>query len=353
MKAAYYEGNQRIRVGECVPSAPGPREVRLHVAYCGVCGTDLHIFSGHMDPRIRMPQVIGHEMSGTIEEIGPEVEGWSVGDRVVVRPLEPCGHCPACLKGHSHICQNLNFIGIDSPGAFQSAWTVPAHTLHRLPDGLSLEQAALVEPLAVACHDVRMGEVTPGEQVVVIGGGPIGTVVSLVAREVGARVLVSEVNPFRVEFARDLGLDVVNPQETDLVKRVEERTDGAGADAVFEVSGTQAGASVMTDLVRTRGRIIVVAIFAEAPRLDLFRFFWRELRLCGVRVYEPRDFDRAIELAAGGRLPLDRLITATRSLHELQGVFAEMKAGAEIMKVLIAPCHVGGNRPEAAGEGEG
>ena len=218
---------------------------------------------------------------------------------------------------------------------------MPAHTLHRLPDDLSLEQAALVEPLAVACHDVRMGEVAEGEQVVVIGGGPIGSVVSLVAREMGARVLVSEVNPFRVQFARDLGLDVVNPRETDLVKGVEARTDGAGADVVFEVSGTQAGASVMTDLVRTRGRIVVVAIFAEAPRLDLFRFFWRELRLCGMRVYEPQDFDRAIQLAASGQLPLEKLITATRPLHELQGVFADMEAGAEIMKTLIDPDSAG------------
>ena len=341
MKAAYYEGDRRIRVGECVPRAPGPQEVRVGVAYCGVCGTDLHIFSGHMDQRIQMPQVIGHEMSGTIEETGSEVEDWSVGDRVVARPLESCGQCPACVRGHAHICQNLNFIGIDSPGAFQSSWTVPAHTLHRLPDALSLEQAALVEPLAVACHDVRMGEVTEGEQVVVIGGGPIGTVVSLVARHAGARVLVSEVNPFRVQFVRDLGLEVVDPRQTDLVKCVEERTDGAGADAVFEVSGTQAGVSVMTDLVRTRGRIVVVAIFAEAPRLDLFRFFWRELRLCGVRVYEPQDFDRAIGLAAAGHLPLEKLITATRSLHELQGVFTDMQAGAEIMKVLIAPAATG------------
>ncbi|MEC7842668.1 MAG: zinc-binding dehydrogenase, partial [Candidatus Latescibacterota bacterium] len=131
------------------------------------------------------------------------------------------------------------------------------------------------------------------------------------------------------------------PRETDLVKGVEARTDGAGADVVFEVSGTQAGASVMTDLVRTRGRIVVVAIFAEAPRLDLFRFFWRELRLCGVRVYEPQDFDRAIQLAASGQLPLEKLITATRPLHKLQEVFAEMASGAEIMKILIDPDSAG------------
>ena len=159
MKAAYYHGDRRIEVGDCNPREPGPREARIDVAYCGVCGTDMHIFLGHMDQRIDMPQVIGHETSGTVAEVGAEVSGWAPGDRVVVRPLEPCGQCAACRRGHDHICQNLNFIGIDSPGAFQASQTVPAHTLHRLPDELSLEQAALIEPLAVACHDVRLGEV--------------------------------------------------------------------------------------------------------------------------------------------------------------------------------------------------
>ncbi len=335
MQAAYYHGDRKIQAGDCRVQEPGPDEVRIEVAYCGVCGTDLHIFLGHMDSRITFPQVIGHEMAGTIAAIGAGVEGWRQGDPVVVRPLDACGTCPACRAGHAHICQNLNFLGIDTPGAFQGSWTVPAHTLHRLPPSLSLERASLVEPIAVACHDVRMGEVEAGEEVVVIGGGPIGMLVALVARHEGGRVLVCEVNPFRVELARELGLEVVNPREVDLVAHVEERTGGAGADVVFEVSGSQAGAEVMTQLPRTRGRIVVVAIFAEAPRVDLFRFFWRELRLCGVRVYEPEDFEKAIQLAADGALPLDRLVTARRPLADLQEVFQQMEEGADIMKVLI------------------
>ena len=110
---------------------------------------------------------MGHEMSGVIESVGPGVSGWSAGDRVTVRPLDPCGACPACRAGHSHICHNLKFIGIDTPGALQGLWTVPAHTLHRLPDALPLREAAMIEPVAVACHDVRMGEVRPGEHAVV------------------------------------------------------------------------------------------------------------------------------------------------------------------------------------------
>jgi 2-desacetyl-2-hydroxyethyl bacteriochlorophyllide A dehydrogenase len=204
-----------------------------------------------------------------------------------------------------------------------------------LPAELSFEQAALIEPLAVACHDIRLAGLQPGEGAVVIGAGPIGTIVSLVARNAGANVLVSEVNPFRVQFARDLGFEVVNPKEQDLAAIVAERTSGAGADVVFEVSGTQAGATVMSQLLRTRGRAVIVAIFAEPPKLDLFQFFLSELQLYGVRVYEHEDFERAIMLAQQGALPLDTLITECRGLDALGGVFEEMQSGGDIMKVLI------------------
>lgn len=335
MKSAYYHGNKTIQLDDCPVQLPGLDEVRLNVAYCGVCGTDLHIYLGHMDQRVSMPQVIGHEMAGQIAELGANVSDWQVGDPVVVRPLHPCNNCPACRAGHSHICQNLKFLGIDTPGAFQGSWTVPAHTLHRLPQKLALDKAAMIEPIAVACHDVRLGEVQPNDQVVVIGGGPIGMLIALVAQQAGARVLVSEVNSFRVNLARELGIDAVNPLETDLLAYIEERTNGAGADVVFEVSGSAAGAKTMTEIARTRGRIVVVAIFAEAPKVDLFRFFWRELKLCGARVYEPQDFEQAIKLVANDTLPLERLISARYPLSNLQAAFEQLESGADVMKILI------------------
>jgi len=335
MKAAYYQGGRTIRIGESLLRPPGPDEVRVKVSYCGVCGTDLHIFKGGMDKRVSIPQVIGHEMAGEIAEIGSSVKGWSVGERVVVRPLAPCGQCPACRAGHSHICYNLKFLGIDTPGAFQGSWTVSASTLHRLPPSLPLDQAALIEPIAVAYHDVRRGEVQFGEEVVVIGGGPIGLLIALVAADIGAKVLISEINPFRVNLAHEIGLEAVNPQETDLAALVNKRTAGAGADVVFEVSGSADGAAIMTQLLRTRGRIVIVAIFAEMPKIDLFRFFWRELHLCGARVYESEDFDKAISIAASGKLPLNRLISDRRPLTDLQKVFEQIEASTNLMKVLI------------------
>jgi threonine dehydrogenase-like Zn-dependent dehydrogenase len=146
---------------------------------------------------------------------------------------------------------------------------------------------------------------------------------------------VSEINPFRVKLGQELGLEVVNPLETDLVSLVEERTNGAGVDVAFEVSGSAGGAAAMSQLVRTRGRIIVVAIFSEAPQVDLFRFFWRELELRGARVYEPEDFEQAIQLAADGALPLERLISAKSPLSDLQSAFEQIEASPNLLKVLI------------------
>ncbi len=334
-QAAYYEGERKIRLGVGEPVDPGAGEAQLQVSHCGICGTDLHIFHGAMDARVKMPLVMGHEMSATVSKLGAGVDGFDLGDRVVVMPLAPCANCPACAAGHSHICHNLDFLGIDTPGAFQSYWTVPAYTMHRIPANLSLKHAALIEPLAVACHDVRLAEVKAGDEVVVLGGGPIGMLVALVAKQRGANTLVSEINPFRLELARSLGLAAVDPNEIDLVKLVMEETGNAGADIVFEVSGSQAGADIMTELLRTRGLAVIVAIFAQKPKIDLFRFFWRELRLKGVRVYESQDFADAIALAAEGALPLDELITDIRPLGALRSGFEDMEKGGQVMKILL------------------
>ena len=335
MKAAYYEGNRTFRIADSDPIPPGPGEVRLNVAYVGICGTDVHIYHGAMDQRVKLPQIIGHEMSGTVAEIGSGVDGLSIGDPVVVRPLDNRAETPAD-RGYSHICRNLKFIGIDSPGAFQSSWTVPAFTVHKIPAGVDLKLAALAEPLAVACHDVRMGRVCPGELAVVLGGGPIGMLVALVAKEAGAGVILSEVNEARLSFARELGFEAVNPLNTDLAALCREKSGGSGADIVFEVSGAKAAALSMTDLPAIRGRMVVVAIYPQPVELNLFQFFWKELTLQGARVYEPEDYEKALALMASGSLPLDRMITHVVPLERLPEAFAAIDSHGEGMKTLIA-----------------
>ncbi|MBD2754372.1 zinc-dependent alcohol dehydrogenase [Spirosoma validum] len=334
MKAAYYTGNQQFELKEATPETLHPGMVRLKVAYCGVCGTDVHIYHGKMDQRVRMPQVIGHEVSGEIAEIGEGVTGWKVGDRVAVRPLQPGAEDPSD-NGQQHIGKNLKFIGIDTSGGMQTYWNVPAYTLHRLPENMPLELGALTEPLAVACHDVRLSRLQPGEHAVVIGGGPIGVLIALVARHKGASVLISEPNQTRLALCQTLDLPAVNPMATDLVNEVEAFTNGAMADVVFEVSGVAAGVQAMTQLARARGRIVMVAIHSEPKPVDLFRFFWRELQLIGTRVYEPEDFDEAIRLAASGKLPLDQLITQISPLEDIQAVFETIDNNPAGMKYLL------------------
>ena len=334
MKAVYYQSPGQFVVGSGTALPPGQGEVRLDVAYCGLCGTDLHIAHGSMDHRLHPPQVIGHEMSGTVAEIGADVTGLALGDKVVVRPLDSRGET-AADKGISHISRNLRFLGIDTPGAFQSSWTVPAFTVHRLPPDIDLKIAALTEPLAVACHDVGRGRVTAGETVVVIGGGPIGVLISLVARTRGAHVILSEVNASRLAFARELGLTVIDPSQTDVAQAIEDVTAGAGADVVFEVSGSAAGAALMTRLAGLRGRVVVVAIFSSPPAVSLHDVFWKELEIVGTRVYEPEDYENAIALVISGQLPLADLITSVEPLEKLHQALEQLESNPSAMKILL------------------
>jgi threonine dehydrogenase-like Zn-dependent dehydrogenase len=159
--------------------------------------------------------------------------------------------------------------------------------------------------------------------------------IGLVAKAAGASVLISEVNPYRIQLAKGLGLDAVDLRSVDLPDVVAGNTDGAGADVVFEVAGVNAAAEMMTKLPRTRGRIVMVAIHSQPTPVDLFRFFWRELRLIGARVYEPQDFEKAIQLADSGALPLDKIVTKVVPLEGLGSAFREMESGGEVMKILV------------------
>ena len=332
--AACYLGEGVVDVVSRDRRAPSQGEVELEVAYTGICGTDLHIVHGAMDARVATPAVLGHEMSGVIAELGEGVTGWSVGDRVTVMPLDWCGTCPACLAGHSHVCHNLNFIGIDSPGSMQGRWTVPSEVLVPLPEDVSLLAAALAEPTAVAVHDVRRAGLVPGEKALVVGGGPIGLLIALVVRAGGNEVVILELSEERRALAASLGLECIDPANVDLAAWVEEWTAGAGVPVAFEVSGAIAGLESAIQALGVRGRLVVVAIHATPPPVNLFRVFWRELTLIGARVYDRTDFDEALRLLASGDVPAKPLITAVEPLSRVASAFETLERGLA-MKILI------------------
>jgi len=335
MTAAAYAGSGRIILRNPEATQPESDQVRIRVAYTGICGTDLHVLHGDMDQRVTIPAILGHEMSGTIDALGADVTGLGVGERVTVMPLSWCGDCPACRAGHQHVCQRLTFMGIDSPGSMQTTWNVPARTVIPLPDGLSLRDAALAEPTAVAAHDVRRAGVRAGDRVLVVGGGPIGLLIACLSRDKGADVVVVEVNPARASLLAGLGFRVLEPGE-DVDRRIDGWTEDAGVDVAFEVSGVAAGLDLAVRSTRVRGTITVVAIHAAPRPTDLHRVFWRELMLLGARVYERDDFTEALRCLAEGVVPTDALITAVLPLSSAPDAFDQLAQGGPVMKILIS-----------------
>ncbi|VGO15476.1 putative zinc-type alcohol dehydrogenase-like protein YjmD [Pontiella desulfatans] len=336
MKAAYYTGDQSFTIREDQPKEPQAGEARVKIAYCGICGTDLHVYHGAMDARVTTNRVVGHECSGIVDALGEGVEGFEVGDQVVIRPLASCGECPACKKGYTHVCQKLKFLGLDTEGAFQQAWTLPANTLHKVPADMRLDFAALIEPTAVACHDVARANIQPGEDVLVIGGGPIGLLVAMVAKQAGGNVVVSEVSEYRLGIAEKLGFKTLNAMKVNVAEEVWKMTGDKGAEVVFEVSATQPGVDTMTEAAAVRGRIVMVGIIGgRKPEVDLFKFFWRELQLLGARVYEAADYEKAIELIVSGAIDCETLITDIQELEDITKAFQALDGNATAMKSLI------------------
>jgi threonine dehydrogenase-like Zn-dependent dehydrogenase len=201
IQAAFYTGHKTFTLEQKEAPAPGPGEVQIDVAYVGICGTDMHVFHGNMDARVGNHRVIGHEMSGTVAQVGEGVEGFAPGERVVVRPLAHCGECPACQAGFQHICHKLKFLGPRHRRRASGEVERPGLHAAQAASDMSLETAAMIEPLAVAVHDIRRARLQAGETALVIGGGPIGMLIAMVAKHVGANVILSEINANRLTMA--------------------------------------------------------------------------------------------------------------------------------------------------------
>ena len=333
MRASFYEGAGRFRTGTAAVPAAAAGEAVLKVKRVGICGTDLHIFQGHLDHRVPRGGIIGHETFAEVAE-APAGAGFVKGDRVVVEPLRVCHACRACKMGATWLCYKLKVLGVDVSGGMQEYWAVPTERLIKVPASLSDDHAAVMEPLAIATHDVTRANVKEGDAVLVFGGGPIGALIALVARHRNARVIVSEVNPFRVALLKGLGLEVVGPG-VDVVKFANDWTDGEGVDIAFEVTGNAAAVRLMTDVVRVWGTISVVAIHAEPMVVNLYPMFARELTMHGSRLYARADWEEAIRLAASGAVPVGPLVTHKIPLEGLQEGMEQALRGGPVMKVLV------------------
>jgi 2-desacetyl-2-hydroxyethyl bacteriochlorophyllide A dehydrogenase len=333
MRAAFYRGAGRFTTGTADVPRPGPGEALLKVRRVGICGTDLHIFQGHLDHRVPKGGIIGHETFAEVIE-APAGSGFSAGDRVSVEPVVFCGACRACRMGAHYLCYQLKVLGVDLPGGMREYWAAPVARMLRVPDALDDDSAGVIEPLAVAVHDVRRSGLQAGDSALVFGGGPIGALIALVARQLGARVALAELNPYRIDLLRSLGLEVVGP-EKNVLRFADEWTEGTGVDVAFEVTGNPAAARIVTDVVRVWGTVSIVAIYAEPVPVNLYRMFARELVMHGARLYAREDWEEAIRLAAGGAVPLAPLVSRKIPLEALQQGMEQALGGGPVMKVLV------------------
>lgn len=312
---------------------PGPNEALLRVTRVGICGSDLHIFQGHLDSRVPIDGTIGHEVLAEVVS-APAASGFAVGARVVVEPVLFCGQCRACQMGATYLCYKLKVLGVDANGGMQDYWTVPVDRLLPVPDSLVDNDAALIEPMAVATHDVGRAGVKPGDNVLVFGGGPIGTLIALVARQRGADVRVAEINPWRVTLLQQLGFETIGPGEN-AVDVVRQWTGGNGVDVAFEVSGSPDAARVITEVVRVWGTVSIIAIHSEPVAINLYPMFARELTMQGSRLYTRAAWVEAIDLLATGSVNARPLVSKLIPLEQLQAGMEEALGGGSVMKILV------------------
>jgi L-iditol 2-dehydrogenase len=316
---------------------PQPDEVLIQVKRIGVCGSDIHVFHG-LHPYTSYPVVQGHEVSGLIAEIGAQVKGFVPGDKVVFMPQVTCGECYPCRHGMYHICDHLKVMGFQTDGAAQEYFPIKAAMVLKLPEQVSLDHAALVEPISVAVHALsRYGSVT-GVNVLVLGAGTIGNLVAQVASASGAnQVIITDVSPYKLEKARQCGLQyAVNTAQENLDQNILHTFGPDKADLILECVGIQDTITQAVAVARKGSPIIVVGVFGQKPVVDLGLVQDRELSLIGTLMYQKKDYEQAIELVTNGKLHLDPMVTHRFPFSNYLDAYQAIESSAgRYMKVMI------------------
>jgi len=349
VKAARFYEKETLRIEEVPEPKVKPGQVKLQNAYSGICGSDLHVYyspenSGidyttpHPVTGSRLPQILGHEFSGTVVEVGEGVTGVAVGDRAAVWPIYYCGECAACEQGFYNICKQIGFHGLTSEGGGMAGFTtVPASMLHVLPPNVDFRLGALVEPMAVAWHAVERSGVQAGQSALIAGAGPIGIGLWFALRAHGVeKIVVSEPSRTRRAAIEGLGADIlVDPMREDLAARVADVTQGRGVDVAFDAAGARVAVADSLANLTPRGRVVVVAIHEHAVELNPTQLVLTETAITGTLAHLPPAFDAVIAAMAEGKYSVDGWVTEV-SIDDVVEVFAELRAGRRL-KVLVRP----------------
>ncbi len=316
---------------------PGPCELLVRIQRIGVCGSDIHVYHG-LHPYTHYPVVQGHEVAGTVAGWGEGVTGFSMGEAVVFMPQVTCGECYSCRHNMVHICDQLKVMGFQTNGAAQEYFSVPVEMVLKVPSSLTLDQAAMVEPLAVAVHALHRAGSIAGKKVVVLGGGTIGNLVAQTARALDAEaVMLTDISEYKLEKARQVGLPlVINTQQQDLGEAILQAFGPDQADVILECVGVQPTITQAVNCARKGSTIVVVGVFGQKPVVDLGLVQDRELSLVGTLMYQKVDYRMAITLAAQGRVKLNPLITHRFAFDQYLEAYHAIEASrGEYMKVMI------------------
>lgn len=344
MLAARLYANHDLRV-ETIPEPPEmkPREVRVKPVWCGICGTDLHEYAhGPLYiPKENLPQILGHEFSAEVVEVGSDVTDLHVGVRVAVLPHVFCGSCYFCVRGRQGLCRQLKLTGVSWPwGGLAECAVVPGYQCIPLPDGVSFEQGAILEPTASVVHAVERS-VRSGDTVLITGAGPIGQLAILVSAAAGAgEIFVSEPNRARREQARTLGVKAAfDPSQGNLVEEVLERTRGLGADCTIECSGSQPALDSAVNATRPAGTIAQIAIHVGPRTVVPEAWTWKDLTIAGIWSFKFYDTPRILRQMASGKLPVERIITSKIKVVDVvsRGIERLADPMGEQVKILVAP----------------
>lgn len=338
MRTARYTGDRHIELIDVPTPRPAAGEVLLDVKCCGICGSDLHHYRGEWK---RGEYAGGHEFGGVVVEVGDGIEGFAVGDRVCVECFSHCGQCRYCVTGHYNLCDSRQYVGGRAPSGLGELAAVCASSLYKIPDTMSFEDAALVEPLAVSYRAFALTGASHRDTIAVLGSGTIGLLATASAKAAGVgRIIATAKYPAQAEMARDLGANDVVMTSDNVVETVRAITGSNGADAVVETIATADNFNHALSIARRRGTVVLVGGYWKPLEVDLRQIIGKEIQIRGSACYgvtaQATDFEWSIRLISGGQVPVSKLVTHRFPLDEIASAFAtadDKTSGA--VKVLI------------------
>lgn len=335
MKALLLSAPKELRIQELERPAAGPDEAEIRIVSMGVCGSDLSAYKG-VNPTVRYPLILGHELGGIVERIGENEKNLREGDRVVVEPYIYCGHCYPCSIGRTNCCVDLKVLGTQIDGGMKETLVHPKHLLHKIPDSMPWELVPLTETLAISLHSTRRARVRENEYYAIFGAGPIGLLAAMLGIHLGAKPILIDVIQSRLDTAKRLGVPyTVNSREEDAVARVREITGGNLAHAVLEASGSNAAITTALEVASFAGRVVFTGWPQKETAVHTAIITKKELDVCGSRTAN-REFEDCIRLIANHDIDVEKLVTRVCQFEELPEVIGDMVAHPESYVKVVA-----------------